>query len=217
MRMRRKKNRETRFENCADLVVREPIEWKGRWQEYWKNERPIHVEIGCGKGKFILEMAQKFPEINFIAIEKCLDVLILAMEKIKNHQVKNVAFLLGDAALLCDIFERGEVERIYLNFSDPWKKAKQAKRRLTYRTFLEKYEKVLAPDGEVHFKTDNRPLFDFSLAEFDQMGLEVSELTYDLHHSGFEGNVMTEYEENFSSKGVPINRCVIRFPVNSKK
>lgn len=212
MRMRRKKNRDTRFENCIDLAVLEPQTHKGKWNELFGNNNPIHIEIGCGKGGFILELASRNPEINYVAIEKCMDVIILAMEKVKNANLTNVKFLFGDANVLTEIFEQNEIERIYLNFSDPWKKSRQAKRRLTYVTFLEKYKTVLKPDGAVHFKTDNRPLFDFSLEQFKEFDAVVSELTFDLHNSEYnEGNIMTEYEKNFSEKGFPINRCVVSF------
>lgn len=212
MRMRRKKNRDARFDNCIDIAVLDPENHKGKWNELFGNSNPVHVEIGCGKGGFILELARRNPEINYVAIEKCLDVIILAMEKIKAVEIKNVKFYCGDANNLTDIFENGEVERIYLNFSDPWKKSKQAKRRLTYVTFLEKYKQILTGDGQVHFKTDNRPLFDFSLEQFEEFGANVSELTFDLHNSEYnENNIMTEYEKNFSEKGFTINRCVVSF------
>lgn len=212
MRMRRKKNRDTRFDNCIDIAVLNPENYKGKWCELFQNKNPVHVEIGCGKGGFILELATRNPNINYVAIEKCLDVIILAMEKVKASEIKNVRFLCGDANVLTEIFECGEVERIYLNFSDPWKKSRQAKRRLTYVTFLEKYKRVLTEDGEVHFKTDNRPLFDFSLEQFEEFGANVSELTFDLHNSEYNAdNIMTEYEKNFSEKGFTINRCVVSF------
>jgi len=212
MRMRRKKNRDSRFENCIELAVLEPQTHKGNWNNIFGNNNPLHVEIGCGKGGFILQLAQINPNINYVAIEKCLDVLILAMEKIKNANIKNVKFLFGDANILTEIFDAGEVQRIYLNFSDPWKKSRQAKRRLTYVAFLEKYKTVLDECGEVHFKTDNRPLFDFSLEQFEEFGAKVSQLTFDLHNSEYNvGNIMTEYEKNFSEKGFPINRCVVSF------
>ena len=212
MRMRRKKNRDTRFDNCIDVAVLDPENYKGKWNELFDNSNPVHVEIGCGKGGFILELARRNPKINYVAIEKCLDVIILAMEKIKAAEIKNVKFYCGDANNLTDIFENGEVERIYLNFSDPWKKSKQAKRRLTYVTFLEKYKQILTGEGQVHFKTDNRPLFDFSLEQFEEFGADVSELTFDLHNSEYnDNNIMTEYEKNFSEKGFTINRCVVSF------
>lgn len=211
MRMRRKKNRDARFERNIDIAITEPFSMKGKWHEFFGNQNPIHLEIGCGKGKFITETAQKNPEINYVAVEVCLDVIIIAMEKVKAAGVTNVRFINFDAKDICEVFEEGEIERIYLNFSDPWKKARQAKRRLTYRSFLEKYAVVLSENGAVHFKTDNRPLFDFSLEEFAIVEAEVSALTYDLHNSEYEkDNVHTEYEDNFSAKGFPINRCEVK-------
>ena len=209
--MRRKKNRGTRFANCADLAVKEPFFQKGHWKDVFLNDHPIHLEIGCGKGGFVAGMAKKYPGINFVAVEKCLDVLILAMEKVRAMELTNVRFIDGDASDLCNIFEKGEICRIYLNFSDPWPKAAHAKRRLTYRTFLHIYQAILPQGGELHLKTDNRPLFDFSLSEFSKYGLSVQDVTYDLHHSGFTDNIMTEYETTFSEMGVPINRCVCKF------
>ena len=212
MRMRRKKNRDSRFENCIDLVATEPLENKGKWKQVFENDNPVHLEIGCGKGGFILELAKRNPDINYVAMEKCLDALIIALEKAKNEELKNVIYICDDAEKLPEMFEKDEVSRIYLNFSDPWKKARQAKRRLTHRRFLEKYKQILVADGEIHFKTDNRPLFDFSLEEFAETGVNVSELTFDLHNSAYnEGNIMTEYEKTFSQKGFTINRCVLKF------
>lgn len=212
MRMRRKKNREARFENCIDWVVQEPEQLKGVWREHFGGDSALHVEIGCGKGGFITELAKKNPEIYYVAMEKCVDALILALEKAKEQNLQNVLFISGDAENITEIFDSGEADRIYLNFSDPWKKGKQAKRRLTHRRFLEKYKTILKKDGELHFKTDNRPLFDFSLEEFEAMQMQIAELTYDLHNSPYNAdNIQTEYEKTFSEKGFPINRCVCKF------
>ena len=213
MRMRRKKNRDARFESCIEYAVVNPEETKGCWREVFENkDAPLHAEIGCGKGGFIVQFAEREPGINFIAFEKCLDVLIMAMEKVKARGLKNVKFVYGDAQKLDEYFSDGELERLYLNFSDPWKKSRQYKRRLTYRGFLAKYRKILCEGGKVWFKTDNRPLFDFSLDEFKDTGCSVEELTYDLHNSEYNAdNIMTEYEKNFSEKGFTINRCVIGF------
>ena len=214
MRMRRKKNRDSRFENCLEYVAQTPEENKGKWRELFNksDNATLHVEIGCGKGGFITELAKRNPDTCYVAMEKCLDALILALEKIKAQDIKNVICICGDAENLTEIFDENEADRIYLNFSDPWKKARQAKRRLTHRRFLEKYKLILKPEGEIHFKTDNRPLFDFSLEEFAETGVKVSELTFDLHNSEYnEGNIMTEYEATFSAKGFPINRCVCKF------
>lgn len=212
MRMRKKKNRDARFQACSHLHIAQPELNKGKWNEVFGNENKIRLEIGCGKGDFITALAQREPDVNFIAIEKCMDVIILAMEKVQRAEIKNVRFMWADAANLLEVFEENEIDTIYLNFSDPWKKAKQAKRRLTYRTFLAIYNKILKPEGYVEFKTDNRPLFDFSLEEFELYGAKVDQLTFDLHNSEYnENNIQTEYERNFSAKGFPINRCRVSF------
>lgn len=218
MRMRKKKNRDQRFLNCISLAEVNPENNKGKWNLVFENQNPIHLEIGCGKGGFVTECAKQNPNINFVALEKCLDVIILAMEKVKENGLTNVRFILSDAEKLTDIFEENEVSVIYLNFSDPWKKSKQAKRRLTYRTFLKIYEQILKPEGEVRFKTDNRPLFDFSLEEFENYGANVSNVTFDLHNSVYnDSNIQTEYEKNFLAQGFTINRCVVKFTNIRKK
>lgn len=213
MRMRKKKNGKQRFERCSYLAVENPADYKGKWSEsFTGGESSLFLEIGCGKGDFATEMAKRNPNSLFIAVEKCFDALVVAMEKADKAQLKNIKFMWADAKDLREIFEDGELDRIYLNFSDPWKKAKQAKRRLTYRTFLEIYKHILKKEGRVEFKTDNRPLFDFSLEEFESFGAKVEDLTFDLHNSPYnEGNIQTEYERNFSAKGFPINRCVVYF------
>ncbi len=212
MRMRRKKNREGRLEKCASLTVENPNAYKGKWHEKFNNTNKIYLEIGCGKGDFVVESAKRNPDVNFIAVEKCTDVIILAMEKVMREELTNVVFMNVDAKDLCEIFEENEIDKIYLNFSDPWKKSKQAKRRLTYRTFLEIYKNILKDDGSLEFKTDNRPLFEFSLGEFAHFGTYLSCLTFDLHNSKYnEDNIRTEYERNFSAQGFKINRVVVNF------
>ena len=211
MRMRRKKHREDRMEKCADLMLKEPFP-KGEILKVFKNENPVHIEIGCGKGGFITSLAEENPDINYIAIEKNGDVLVLAMEKAVNKGLKNVRFIYGDATYLNDIVDVGEISRIYINFCDPWHKSGHAKRRLTHRNYLEKYKNLLSPkNGEVFFKTDNRKLFEFSLNECADLGLKMSNITLDLHNSGYEGNIMTEYEKLFSEQGMPIYRMEIHF------
>lgn len=198
MRMRKKKNTGTRLELCSELLIRSREEI---------SLFPVTVEIGCGKGAFITETAKRNPDVNFIAIEKIPDVALLAMEKVKSSGIDNVRFIIGDALSLPEFFKKGEIERIYLNFSDPWPKAGHTRRRLTYRGFLEMYKGLLCSGGEIVFKTDNRPLFDFSVEEFKYMGFELEDLTYDLHASEYAAdNVVTEYEANFSAKGFSINR-----------
>lgn len=205
MRMRKKKNGEARFDACSEYVIANREEL-----ERYTDRLPCELEIGCGKGGFIIQMAQLHPDTFFIAVELSTDALITALENTKEIGIPNLRFMNINANLLPEIFKKGEVSRIYLNFSDPWPKARHAKRRLTYRTFLEKYRAMLPDDGVIVFKTDNRGLFDFSLEEFEAVGMPVTELTYDLHNSEYnEGNVVTEYEKNFSAKGFTINRAVI--------
>lgn len=206
MRMRKKKNCAARMERCSDIRITEPERFKGKWSEVFGNDNPIHIEIGCGKGSFVKGMAEMYPDINFIAIEKVEDVIVMAMEKVMAAGLANVRFMDLDAERIEDFFEKGEIERIYLNFSDPWKKSKQAKRRLTHKNFLDRYKKVLCNGSYIWFKTDNRPLFEFSLNSFAQENFKLENITLDLHNSGFEGNVITEYEQRFLELGQPIYR-----------
>jgi tRNA (guanine-N7-)-methyltransferase len=192
-----------------ELVIQEPEKYKGQWNTLFQNNNPIHIEIGMGKGRFIIELAQKNPDINYIGIEKYSSVLIRALEKRKEVELNNLYFIRFDAEYLNDIFDQNEIERIYLNFSDPWPKDRHAKRRLTSSVFFGRYDKCLKKEGEVIFKTDNRSLFDFSLEEVELAGWKLKNVTFDLHHSEFcEGNVMTEYEERFSREGNPIHRLI---------
>ena len=208
MRLRNiKGSRETVAVN--DYVVQEPEQYKGKWNTLFQNDHPIHVEIGMGKGKFIMQLAALNPDINYIGIEKYSSVLLRALEKIEDTKLKNLYFIRFDAEYLNDIFDQKEIDRIYLNFSDPWPKDRHAKRRLTSKEFLSKYDQCLKKEGEVIFKTDNRLLFDFSLEEAKLAGWELKEVTYDLHHSEYAaGNVMTEYEEKFSALGNPIHKLI---------
>jgi tRNA (guanine-N7-)-methyltransferase len=192
-----------------EYVVHEPEKWKGQWKSLFGNDHPLHIEIGMGKGRFIMEMAANNPQINYIGIEKYSSVLLRALEKHKETELTNLYFIRFDAEYLNDIFAKDELDRIYLNFSDPWPKDRHAKRRLTSKEFLAKYDQCLKYEGEVIFKTDNRPLFDFSVEEAGIAGWQLCEVSYDLHHSEYaEGNVMTEYEERFSAMGNPIHRLV---------
>ncbi len=192
-----------------EFVVHEPELYKGKWNSLFGNDHPIHVEIGMGKGQFLMQLASANPEINYIGIEKYSSVLLRALEKRATTELTNLYFIRFDAEYLNDIFAQEEIDRIYLNFSDPWPKDRHAKRRLTSREFLGRYDQCLKKSGEVMFKTDNRMLFDFSLEEAKIAGWELKEVTYDLHHSEYaQGNVMTEYEERFSAMGNPIHRLV---------
>ena len=194
-----------------EFVIKNPEEYKGRWNEIFQNNHPIQIEIGMGKGQFIMELARQKKEINFIGIERYSSVLLRALQKHEETELTNLYFLCIDARTLEDIFAQGEVDKIYLNFSDPWPKDRHAKRRLTSREFLTRYDKILKKDGRVEFKTDNRGLFEFSLEEVKEAGWKIQQHTFDLHHdeSMNEGNIMTEYEEKFSSMGNPIHKMII--------
>lgn len=185
-------------------------DYKGLWaKEQFHNDHPIHIEVGMGKGKFILEMAKRNPSINYIGIEKYSSVLVRALDKRQELAVDNLLFLRMDAEDIDKYFAPGEVAKIYLNFSDPWPKDRHAKRRLTSIQFLQRYERILTKNGLLQFKTDNRPLFDFSLEELQQAGWTLEDCTYDLHADGpAPDNVMTEYEEKFYQKGNAICRLI---------
>lgn len=209
MRMRKKKNGQQRMLACADYKIDNPQDYKGIWKEKVSDGKDLYLEIGCGKGTFITELAKRNPENFYVAIEVVPDVIMLAMEKAKKEEIKNVMFVCFDANDICDVFEENELCGLYLNFSDPWPKTRHHKRRLTYISFLEKYKKVIKNGGKIFFKTDNRPLFDFSLVQFSEASIPLSEVCTDLHSSMWEaGNIHTEYEDNFSAKGFSINRLV---------
>ena len=199
--------RETIIEN--QFSIQEPEQKKGKWAEVFGNDHPIHIEVGMGKGQFIIEMAKRNPEINYIGIEKYSSVLVRAVEKLEDFEQNNLRLIRMDAENIEEVFDKDEVDRIYLNFSDPWPKDRHAKRRLTSTRFLERYNNILTPEGRVMFKTDNKDLFDFSLEQVEEAGWILENHTYDLHHSEYnEGNFMTEYEEKFSAKGNTICRLV---------
>ena len=199
--------RETIIEN--QFSIQQPEQMKGKWAEVFQNDHPIHIEVGMGKGQFIIEMARRNPEVNYIGIEKYSSVLVRAVEKLEDFEQDNFRLIRMDAENIEEVFDKDEVDRIYLNFSDPWPKDRHAKRRLTSTRFLERYDNILTPEGRVMFKTDNKDLFDFSLEQVEEAGWILENHTYDLHHSEYnEGNVMTEYEEKFSAKGNPICRLV---------
>ena len=180
------------------------------WHDFFENENPIHIEVGMGKGRFIIDMAKLHPEINYIGIEKYSSVLVRAIEKQTIEQLPNLVFIRMDAEAIENVFEKDEVAYIYLNFSDPWPKDRHARRRLTSVQFLNRYVNFLAADGGLTFKTDNRPLFDYSVETISETSpWKLKDVTYDLHNSEYaEGNIMTEYEEKFSGKGMPIHRLV---------
>lgn len=196
----------------SPLVVHEPEKAKGRWKEIFGNDHPLRIEIGMGKGKFIYELAGRNPGINYVGIEKYSSVLLRALQKMEIDPLPNLLFIRMDAEEITEAFDREEVDRIYLNFSDPWPKDRHAKRRLPSKEFLLRYDQFLKKDGVLEFKTDNKDLFDFALEELPAAGWETVGVTYDLHHDMqmAEGNVMTEYEEKFSSKGNPIYKYIIK-------
>lgn len=194
----------------SPFIVQDPDRLRGVWNTEFGNDRPIRVEIGMGKGRFLLTLAQQNPDINYIGIEKYSSVLLRALTAQETLQLPNLRLLRYDAETIDQLFGEGEVDRIYLNFSDPWPKDRHAKRRLTSDRFLARYERILAPGGRVEFKTDNVDLFDFSLEEAQRCGWTLTNVTRDLHNSpDAVGNVMTEYEDRFSSEGNPICRMVI--------
>ncbi|MDY6059205.1 MAG: tRNA (guanosine(46)-N7)-methyltransferase TrmB [Candidatus Fimenecus sp.] len=206
MRMRRKKHREERLEACADILIADILKYKNDIGAVFDDDKPLRMEIGCGKGKFITETAIINPDINFIAFEKNLDVLVLAAEKIKDAGLSNVRLVAADANILAEFDTKSKCEVIYINFCDPWPKNGYRKRRLTHANYLALWKKLLCDSGEIHFKTDNKGLFEFSLNSFSDYGMRLKNITLDLHASDFEGNVMTEYEMLFSEKGNPIYR-----------
>ncbi|WP_217589828.1 tRNA (guanosine(46)-N7)-methyltransferase TrmB [Lentibacillus saliphilus] len=189
------------------IVLPNPQQYKGKWSAFFGNDRPIHVEIGTGKGQFVSGMAKQHPDINFIGIELSKSVIVNAVEKVLASGQKNVVLLNENAENLTELFSASEISTIYLNFSDPWPKNRHEKRRLTYYTFLERYESCLNQTGELVLKTDNRSLFEYSVVSFSQFGMTLQEVNVDLHAIEDEFNIMTEYEEKFSAKGQPIYRC----------
>ncbi len=195
----------------SEYCVLDYTEHKGEWKNLFGNENPLVMEIGMGKGKFLMELAALHPDINYLGVERYGSVLYRALQKMEEHPLPNIRFLCINAEVLPEIFEEGELDYIYLNFSDPWPKDRHAKRRLTSGEYLKRYDKVLKKGGRLEFKTDNRPLFDFSLEETKAFGWTVNAYTYDLHHDEKmnEGNIMTEYEEKFSSHGNPICKMII--------
>jgi tRNA (guanine-N7-)-methyltransferase len=193
----------------SDFTVNEPTEYRGKWLELFENNNPLHIEIGTGKGRFLMTLAEQNPDINYVGIEKFSSVLIRAIEKQRELALPNLYFIRMDAENIEEVFGEGEVDRIYLNFSDPWPKDRHAKRRLTSKQFFARYNKVLDKMGRVEFKTDNRDLFDFSVESVKEAGWNLDAVTYDLHNSDMnEGNIMTEYEIKFSQMGNPIHKLI---------
>ena len=205
--MRRKPNLDARLERCASLLIEAPADHSGRWAESFGAFSDLHVELGCGKGRFTADVAAANPEILLVAIERDPSALVMAMELAISRGLGNVRFLLGDVGMLGEVFAPGEVGRIYLNFPDPWPKSRDAKLRLTAPNFLRRYASVLAPGGELQFKTDNTPLFDWSVERFTDEGWTLRDVTHDLHAEGLTG-ILTGYEAKFVAEGMKIN-CLV--------
>lgn len=197
------------------FCIKEPEKYKGLWaRDIFKNNKPIHIEIGMGKGKFIMELAEKNPDINYIGIEKYSSVLLRGIQKMESMDtpLNNLVFIRFDAEYITDIFDEGEIDKIYLNFSDPWPKDRHAKRRLPSKEYIARYRQILIPSHTVEFKTDNVDLFNFALEQAPLADAEIVACTFDLHNDSSmnEGNIMTEYEERFSSQGNKICKCIIK-------
>lgn len=218
MRMRKKKNLDTRLEGVRDYILDLPlgderdfnkaIEEKSLidYREIFGNDNPVRMEIGCGRGQFAMEIAKRHPDVNFIAVEKVLNVIVLACEKAKREGLTNIKFICGSAEYLPKFIPEKSIELLYLNFSCPYPKARYARHRLTHRFFLDIYRSLLKDDAEIHQKTDNMHFFEFSIGEYSQTGWKLKNVSLDLHNSGFEGNIVTEYEKRFSDLGQPIYR-----------
>ena len=213
MRMRRKKHREERIENCGEYLAGNFEDFRDDFKSIFENKSgEVHIEIGCGKGAFINGLSEQYPDKRLLAVELVPDVLMMAMEKADREERTNICFLNANAENIADIIPEGSVSRLYLNFSDPWPKKRNAKRRLTSPLFLERYKKILAPQGKIFFKTDNKGLFDYSLESFVENGFVVTDVCFDLHGDSVfnKDNIQTEYEKTFSEKGFLINRLVAK-------
>ncbi|MBL6537607.1 tRNA (guanosine(46)-N7)-methyltransferase TrmB [Streptococcus suis] len=211
MRVRNRKGAPELLAQYPQYVILNPEDCKGKWADIFGNDHPIHIEVGSGKGRFITGMAAQNPDINYIGIDIQLTVLSYALDRVVEAGLPNIKLLQVDGSSLTNYFSPAEIDRLYLNFSDPWPKKRHEKRRLTYKSFLDTYKEILPDKGEIHFKTDNRGLFEYSLASFSQYGMILNQVWLDLHASDFEGNVMTEYEEKFSKKGQVIYRVEAQF------
>ena len=205
MRRRGVKNLDTRIVSHPEVLIQNPTEYKGKWRNLFNNDNPVYLEIGMGKGDFIIELARRNPNINYIGLEKFPSVIVVAMDKVVASKLDNICLICFDATNLKDIFENHEIDQIYLNFSDPWPKARHAKRRLTSKSFLSIYQDILKEDGTIEFKTDNRGLFEYSLISFNENNWQMLNLTLDLHTDyNTEEIAKTEYEKRFIGLGQPI-------------
>lgn len=208
MRRRRKKGADEKLLSYENYVIKNNIELlKGKWKKRFNNENPIHAEFGTGRGKFITTLAKQNPDINYIAMEIKEEVLLKAVEKAAEDNLNNILFVWGDVSNILDYFDKGELDRVFVNFCDPWPKKRWAKRRLTHSNFLEMYKIILKENGELHFKTDNEKLFEFSLNEIASNNWLLKNISLDLANSDYNENVTTEYEDKFMSQGIKIFRC----------
>ncbi|SDO13550.1 tRNA (guanosine(46)-N7)-methyltransferase TrmB [Alkalicoccus daliensis] len=206
MRLRNKPWAKDFIKEHHQIVEADPKSWKGKWSERFGNDNPIFVEVGSGKGRFVNEMARLYPKVNVIGIELYESVIVTGVEQAVEEPKPNLIFLQQNVNELQDFFAADELDRLYINFTDPWPKNRHAKRRLTHEGFLEKYEEVLKENAEIHFKTDNQGLFEYSLESMTHYGCSLQNVSLDLHNSGKKDNIMTEYEEKFSKKGMRIYR-----------
>lgn len=214
MRLRNKPWAAEYIEAHPDVIIPNPEDYKGKWHEVFGNNNPIHIEVGTGKGQFVLGMAKQNPHINYIGIELFDSVIVSALERVvEAEKPANLRLLKVNGAKLQEYFAKNDVSRVYLNFSDPWPKKRHAKRRLTHEGFLKLYESILIDNGEIHFKTDNRGLFEYSLVSMNHYGMRLNYVSLNLHAEMPEDNIMTEYEEKFSAKGQPIYRLECQFMV----
>lgn len=211
MRMRNKPWAQQYLEANPQIVILDGKQHQGRWQQLFDNKQPIHIEIGTGKGRFITEMAKANPHINYIGLELQKNVIVSVLEKALTDNITNLKLINDNASSLTEMFAENEIDRLYLNFSDPWPKTKHAKRRLTHPNFLTLYKTILSPLGEIHFKTDNQGLFEYSLHSLSTYGMALKNISLDLHNANMEDNIMTEYEQKFSAKGFRINRLEATF------
>ncbi|PTL39802.1 tRNA (guanosine(46)-N7)-methyltransferase TrmB [Alkalicoccus saliphilus] len=210
MRLRNKPWAKEYIENNSHIVEQQPEKWKNKWKERFGSDHPIYVEVGSGKGKFVNELAEKYPEINVIGIELYESVIVRGVERAVEKPKPNLILLQQNVEDLTEFFGKEEIDRLFINFTDPWPKKRHAKRRLTNAGFLKKYEEVLKREAEIHFKTDNQGLFEYSLESIANYGMKLQNISLDLHQSGMEDNIMTEYEQKFSEKGMRIYRLEAR-------
>ncbi|MDQ1144704.1 tRNA (guanine-N7-)-methyltransferase [Bacillus sp. SORGH_AS 510] len=211
MRLRHKPWAKDKIDQNPQYVVANPEMQKGNWHNVFEKNQPLHIEVGTGKGQFLIGMAKANPDINYIGIELYDSVIVAALDRLIEAELPNLKLLNVNAAELDKYFAKNDVERVYLNFSDPWPKSRHEKRRLTYKNFLKLYEDILVDGGEIHFKTDNKGLFEYSLMSFSAYGLLLKYVSLDFHKSGYEGNVMTEYEQKFSERGQRIYRSEVKY------